>query len=112
MTWGRGSTRAWRTLRAQVLTEEPTCYLHYPGCTGTSTQADHVTPRAEGGTDNRHNLHGACKHCHDIKSRAEAARGRQRRNPKRKLEPHPGLVTNHNKGEGVPHPTPTGPRGV
>ena len=38
----RGSTRQSRTQRATVLTNYPTCYLGYNGCTVHSTEDDHV----------------------------------------------------------------------
>lgn len=65
MTRG-GSTRAWRTLRAQVLKEEPLCQIQTPGiCTRISTTADHRLPvnhypQLE---YDRANLQGACAPC-------------------------------------------------
>lgn len=59
------STRAWRRLVAQVVREEPTCWLQLDGCTGASTTGDHVIPV----TDRpdlalvRANVHGACSSC-------------------------------------------------
>lgn len=55
----RGSTRAWRTMRAQVLAEEPTCR----DCGAPSTDAGHIIPKAYGGTDDRNNLKGQCTPC-------------------------------------------------
>jgi len=58
-------TRAWRTLKAQVVREEPTCWLRLDGCTTRSTTGDHVIPV----TDRpdlalvRSNVHGACSSC-------------------------------------------------
>lgn len=54
-----GSTRAWRTLRALVLAEEPLCRW----CGQPSTCVDHIVPRASGGTDGRANLAGSCQPC-------------------------------------------------
>jgi 5-methylcytosine-specific restriction protein A len=51
--------------------------------------ADHITPRAEGGQDVLSNLETLCRPCHAPKSQAEAVRGRQRRNPKRRPPVHP-----------------------
>lgn len=61
----RGSTRAWRKLRARVIREEPTCRLRLTGCTRTSTTADHIIPRSKRPdlTMVRSNLRGACAHC-------------------------------------------------
>lgn len=60
-----GSTRAWRTLRAKVLREEPTCRIQGPGCTHTSTTVDHIKPRSirPDLAMVRSNLRGACAHC-------------------------------------------------
>ncbi len=64
MAWStskhRGSTRASRTLRLQVLTMWPTCYLRYPGCTIHSTEDDHIIPLSQAGTDHISNHRGAC----------------------------------------------------
>lgn len=55
---GRGSTRAWREVRAQVLAEEPECR-----CGAPSTDAGHIVARARGGSDDRANLTGQCTPC-------------------------------------------------
>jgi 5-methylcytosine-specific restriction enzyme A len=75
-TWGRGSTRQSRRERAIVLTREPTCYLHYPGCTGHATEADHVIPLHRGGPPGIENQRGACHPCHLIKTQRETASSR------------------------------------
>jgi 5-methylcytosine-specific restriction protein A len=77
-TWGRGSTRQSRRERQIVLRDDPTCYLHYPGCTIASTEDDHVIPVSQGGSDDLSNRRGACHHCHQIKSQREAAAARAR----------------------------------
>lgn len=43
------------------------CTLNLPGCTGTATTADHITPRSQGGTHALDNLQGACHHCNSAK---------------------------------------------
>lgn len=93
-TWGRGSTRSSRAMRATVLRLHPHCYLRFEGCTITSTEDDHVVPLSQGGTDHISNHNGACHHCHDIKSRREAtdARRAHRAEGKHPREQHPGLV--------------------
>lgn len=60
-------TRAWRTLRDQVVREEPLCQLRLPRCTGTSTTADHLVPVtvAPELALERANLQGACRQCND-----------------------------------------------
>lgn len=61
------STRAWRRLVAQVIAEEPSCWLQLDGCTTASTTGDHVIPV----TDRpdlaltRSNVRGACWPCND-----------------------------------------------
>jgi 5-methylcytosine-specific restriction endonuclease McrA len=37
---------------------------------------DHITPKAEGGTDDHDNLQSICTECHDAKTQAEAQRAR------------------------------------
>ena len=67
-------------MRAQVLREEPLCRIcTEAGRITPTTIADHVVPKAEGGTDERDNYQGLCTPCHDVKTAAEAARGRKRR---------------------------------
>jgi len=71
------------------------CELQYDGCTGRADHADHITPVGEGGAEHDvANGQGACDHCHGIKTRAEAARGRRRYygQARRKPERHPGLL--------------------
>lgn len=90
MTWGRGSTRAWRTLRAQILKRDPACRIGDAGCTVVSTEVDHIANIECGGTDNPDNLRGVCHSCHQRKTKREATAGRShRRQPTRK---HPGIV--------------------
>lgn len=55
--------RPWRRTLTRILTRDPTCQLQLPGCTHHSQTADHITPRSQGGTDQDHNLRGACHHC-------------------------------------------------
>lgn len=77
--------RSWRKLRDRVVSEEPRCWLQLPGCTGTSTTADHVIPRSlrPDLTMVRSNLRGACEGCNirrgnksaaDIQRRAQRAK--------------------------------------
>ncbi len=61
------STWAWRRLAAQVVDEEPDCWLQLPGCTGVSTTGDHVIPvtvQPELALE-RSNVRGACWPCND-----------------------------------------------
>lgn len=59
-------TRAWRKLKAQVVSEEPTCRLRIPTiCTLVSTTGDHIVPvmeRPDLALD-RTNVRGSCSPC-------------------------------------------------
>lgn len=61
-------TRAWRKLRDQVVAEEPTCRLKFPGiCTVASTTAAHiksVTSHPDLALV-RSNVEGACTACNE-----------------------------------------------
>lgn len=43
-----------------------------------ATQRDHIQSLEEGGTDTEDNVQPLCDACHDIKSKAERARGVKR----------------------------------
>lgn len=67
---GRGGSRRWRALRAQVIEQEPYCQLQYEGCTDLSNTADHIVPfilRPDLEYE-RTNLQGACVPCNRLKS--------------------------------------------
>ena len=78
-TYGQGrGGRPWRRIRDAILKRDG--HLCQP-CKRAdrltlATQVDHVTPKAEGGTDADDNLQAICAQCHASKSQAEAARGR------------------------------------
>lgn len=56
----RGSTRAWRALRDQILERDGhTCQL----CGEPATCVDHATSVRMGGTDNPSNLRATCTDC-------------------------------------------------
>lgn len=64
-------TRAWRRLRDQVIREEPTCRLQFPGiCTVVSTRADHIRSVDEAPELAlvRSNCRGACDPCNRARS--------------------------------------------
>ena len=68
--------------RVRILRRDPTCRCtgcdhHQHACTQPSTQADHVTPIAWGGTNTITNGQGLCTACHTVKSKSEAAAGRR-----------------------------------
>ncbi len=66
-TWQGGSTRAWRRLRAQVLARDG---HRCQRCGQPATHADHITPKAAGGTDNLDNLEALCARCNLAKGDA------------------------------------------
>ena len=72
----RTTGRRWRRLRAEVLYDEPHCYL----C-GTFAHdddvVDHVRPLAAGGTDARENLRRCCRTCHTEKTSRESVEARR-----------------------------------
>lgn len=61
--WGRGSTRAWRKLRADVFEAQGTrCRLAIPNvCTGLATEVHHTRGKAYG--DDPAYLVVACRPC-------------------------------------------------
>jgi 5-methylcytosine-specific restriction endonuclease McrA len=77
--WGRGSTRAWRKIRAMVLARDHgQCQLRLAGCTVTATCVHHVVGRAVSGDDPRFLL-ASCQSC----NLAIGEPGRRRRTPRR-----------------------------
>lgn len=83
--------KGWDKLRARILRRDGgACQLGHPGCTGTATEVDHVTPAARGGNDDPSNLQSVCTNCHRIKTTAENPMTQSRNRPK---PPHPGDLT-------------------
>jgi len=73
---GRGG-RPWRRKVEQIkVRDQYTC--RHCGVVTVVGSCDHITPRAEGGTDADSNLQWLCNPCHDTKTKAEAARGIRR----------------------------------
>ncbi len=78
----RGYGRAHEKMREVVLAEEPLCRECAKwGRIIPTTIADHIIPKAEGGTDDRDNYQGLCDPCSKAKTAAEAARAQGRREP-------------------------------
>ncbi|MDB5733176.1 MAG: DNAse [Variovorax sp.] len=76
----RGYGRAHDLMRERVLTEEPLCRIcDAAGRVTASCIADHIVPKAEGGTDDRENYQGCCDPCHKVKTARESKRARARR---------------------------------
>jgi 5-methylcytosine-specific restriction protein A len=75
----RGYGRAHDLMRERVLREEPLCQpCDRAGRVTASAIADHIVPKAEGGSDDRENYQGICHPCHVAKTAREAARSRLR----------------------------------
>lgn len=77
----RGYGREHDTMRRVVLAEEPLCRLcraKEPPQFTPATIADHIRPKAEGGTDERENYQGLCDRCSKAKTARESARARRR----------------------------------
>lgn len=91
---GRDLPPGWAKTRRRILTRDPDCTLQLPGCTGPSTEVDHI------GDKDLHedgNLRGACHPCHARITAQQAAAGRRRatasRPRQRPQKKHPGLTT-------------------
>lgn len=60
----QGYGQNWRRMRAAFLAANPWC----GECGAPSTEADHKTPRSQGGSDDWDNLQAMCKSCHSRKT--------------------------------------------
>lgn len=93
---GRGG-RPWRRKRDAVMARDKyICQVCLTAGRYTpADEVDHVVPRAEGGSDADGNLQAICRGCHDVKTKAEIARGANRSHPRRgeKLNAHKGPQT-------------------
>ncbi len=60
----RPYTKGWNALSKRVIRRDGgRCQLRLTGCTGVATTADHIRPKAQGGSDSLDNLRAACRHC-------------------------------------------------
>jgi 5-methylcytosine-specific restriction endonuclease McrA len=97
-SYGQGSTRAWRRVRAAVLQRDNyRCQLRYAGCTSFADQVDHITNVASLGVRRADAIdpnmcQSTCSYCHRIKSEKERVAATQRRTARRRLpeQKHPG----------------------
>ena len=65
--------------RATLFRREPLCAeCERHDRVAVATQRDHIVPLSEGGADDASNEQGLCAECHEVKSKAEAARGVRR----------------------------------
>lgn len=75
----RGYGREHDAMRKRVLAEEPLCReCSKSGLVEATTVADHIKPKAEGGTDDRDNYQGLCRPCSTAKTARESGRARRR----------------------------------
>lgn len=88
--WSGDNRRGFtQSQRAAILRRDRVCQI----CgLAPATIADHIQPVAEGGPDNLSNGQGVCSQCHDVKTKAEQARGRARHRGARPPDAHPGYV--------------------
>ena len=75
----RGYGREWRKLRTAVMQRDrQLCQAHLTGGRYIQARAvDHITPKAQGGTDDMSNLQSLCNECHAVKTASEAANARR-----------------------------------
>lgn len=93
MAWGQRGLPP--HIRRKIIARDRWCQLGFAGCTERIDEIDHIINVASRGLVREHdtdpnNLQGVCKHCHHIKTQAEALAGRTAW--KRKPERHPGYV--------------------
>ena len=75
----RTTGRKLQAMREQLFRANPLCVsCEAQGRVTSATQRDHITPLSEGGADDDSNVQALCDACHDVKSKAEAARGSRR----------------------------------
>lgn len=66
-------------MRAELFRRNPFCAeCAKEGRDVRAVQRDHIVSLEEGGADDDANTQGLCGPCHEMKSKAEAARGRRR----------------------------------
>lgn len=74
----KGSTTAWRRVRAYVLARDGhRCQARGPQCLGIATTCGHIVPRIDGGNDRLDNLRAECVKCNYSDGARITARRRQ-----------------------------------
>ncbi len=91
---GRDLPPGWAKIRRRILDRDPDCTLELPGCSGQSTEVDHIGANDDHADSTRR---GACHPCHTRRTAQQAAAGRRRAAASRpRLRPtkqHPGIAT-------------------
>lgn len=64
----------WEATRLRILARDPACRDRGPGCTGRSTEVDHITA---GAGEAEWNLRGLCATCHRAHTQAQAREARR-----------------------------------
>lgn len=78
-TYTRVRGRRLQRQRAELFSREPLCReCARSGRVSVATIRDHIVPLAEGGGDGDDNVQPLCGECSDVKTAAEAQRGRRR----------------------------------
>ena len=69
--------KGWAKISAKVIARDGgVCQLQLPGCTQIAKTADHILPRARGGSNVPTNLRAACLHCNVVRGNKERAKNR------------------------------------
>lgn len=81
----RSADAKWKKTRRFVLNRDGHhCQIRYVGtCIGLASEADHIIPVTQGGTDHPSNLQAACRPCHLAKSSDEGHQAAGHRVPGR-----------------------------
>lgn len=75
----------------RILNRDPDCQLQLQGCTGMSTEVDHIGDKHD---HSNGNLRGVCSPCHSKRTQAQAraAHRAHYQQVRRQPEPHPGVI--------------------
>jgi 5-methylcytosine-specific restriction protein A len=77
-------TEHWRVQRREVLERDSACQLRLQGCTGRSSEVDHIIRPRDGGSHELSNLRGVCRRCHLQRTAEQGKQGNKRAAARRK----------------------------
>jgi 5-methylcytosine-specific restriction enzyme A len=77
-------TEHWRMRRREVLEHDSACQLRLQGCTGRSSEVDHIIRPRDGGSHELSNLRGVCRRCHLQRTAEQGKQGNKRAAARRK----------------------------